>query len=491
MLHCRLSALAVALGTLAAVGCADSEPIAPGATLALDPCQLSMPGRSWRFAADCGTLEVPENHDEPGGAVIELRIAVAPAISRDPEPDPLILLAGGPGQAATEAFLNMLPLLDRIREKRDLVMVDQRGTGVLNRLVCPEEDPDPARETDDAYLRQWTADCRARLEGDPTFYRTRFATLDLDRVREALGYETVNLYGGSYGTRAAIDYLRTFPERVRSIILDGVVPAEMPVGANMGRDAQRALDLIFERCQNDAECAARYPGIAGRFADLLQRLEAEPIVVELPDPTTGKPTEVLLDRQLAAATVRLLSYSTEGSALIPLLIDAAREGDLVPLAAQSIMVSGDMTDSISSAMMFSVLCAEDVPFYGPPDEAEQASFMGAGIAERFGLICDEWGVEPVEEDFKEPFPSDVPVLLLSGEADPVTPPSWGEAAGRRLSRQIHIVAPQMGHIVLTRGCIPRIAARFVEQGALEDLDLECVEDLEAPPFFLDFTGPAP
>jgi len=450
-----------------------------------------MPGQPWRFTADCGIVSVPLDRNDPDGPTLELRVAVAPAVSRDPAPDPLFLLAGGPGQAATEAFLGILPSLDRIQDERDLVMVDQRGTGRLSPLTCPEDDLDPSLELDDEVLRQAIAECRDQLAADPVLFTTAIATQDLDDVRRALGYEQINLYGGSYGSRAALTYMHTFPERVRTVILDGVVPAAMAVGAEMGRDAQRSLDLLFERCQGDPPCAERFPNLARDFDDLLTRLEVEPIRVELPDPTTGGPTQTLLNRQLAAGTVRFMTYSPQTAALIPLLIAAAVDGDLVPLTAQSLVTTASVSDSISSAMMFSVLCAEDVPFYGDLATEDTESFLGADLADRFRMVCEEWSAADVPAAVKVPQASAIPVLLISGEADPVTPPRWGDVAAEPLSRSLHIVAPGMGHINLTSGCIPKLAAQFIVDGGPEALDPACVDDLRPPPFFVDFTGPAP
>ncbi|RPI33653.1 MAG: alpha/beta fold hydrolase, partial [Chloroflexota bacterium] len=222
-------------------------------TISLEPCQLSAPGQVTRKEAKCGTLTVYENREAGSGRQIDLRIAVIPSISRNPAPDPLFFLTGGPGQAATESFPVMASAFERIQQKRDIVLVDQRGTGQSNPLKCPVLDEDLENQADDAYM-DFLNTCLESLDADPRLYTTWIAMQDLDQVREALGYQQINLYGVSYGTRAVLTYLKQYPDRVRSVILDGVVPQDEVLGIDVGRDAQRALDMIFARCAADQAC---------------------------------------------------------------------------------------------------------------------------------------------------------------------------------------------------------------------------------------------
>jgi len=479
----RLSALFVCAALLAA--CA--APAAPAEQpAARESCRLSAPGAEAGVAAECLTVTVPEDYGEPGGRQIGLRVAIVPAIGRGAAGDPLFLLAGGPGQAATATFPPLLPSLEQVRQERDLVLVDQRGTGGSHPLRCAlGEAPD---DSDMEAFRAWVRQCREGVQGDPALYTTEAAARDLDVVRAALGYERANLLGVSYGTRLALTYARLFPERARSLVLDGVAPQEMAIGAEMGRDAQRALDLIFARCAAEPACAAAFPDLPGRFASLLARLAAAPATVQLDDPFTGEPTTATLTRELAAVTVQSLSYAPETAALLPLLIHTAAEGNLRPLAAQQLLVSRQLAETVDLGLRFSVICAEDAPFY-PPAPLAPDSYLGDQAAEALAAPCAEWPRGAVAADFKLPVESDAPALLLSGELDPVTPPANGEAAARTLPNSIHIVAPGQGHNVFFRGCLPALVAAFVEAGSAEGLDTGCVEGLAAPPFFTSFAGP--
>ncbi len=507
----RMLALTLATGVVAGLAAcagpatepADGAGEGPRRSLALEPCHLSTFGLPQRVEAECGTLEVAENPDDPEGRRIELFVAVLPAVSRNAQPDPLFLLAGGPGQAASEAFLSTLGLLDAINKERDLVLVDQRGTGKSNRLQCFEDLAlDELIEAGEDAILDLVEQCRDALAetADPRFYTTPIAMDDLDAVRAALGYEQINLYGVSYGTRAALTYLQRHEDRVRSVILDSVVPQDLALGSTVARDAQRAADLIFERCAADAGCAEAYPDVAGQLDALLTRLETSPRTVELAHPLSGEHTEVRMTRDVVASTVRLLSYTPETAGLLPLLIHQANTvGDLVPLAAQGVQIGGNLSASLAAGMAYSVQCAEDAPFL----DAEQAKAWGESsylgdFAATMAELCEIWPRGEVPEGFKMPVTSDVPVLLLSGQVDPVTPPEYGDRAAATLANSLHLVAPGQGHNVLPRGCVRRIAEDFLEGvggvadsgSRLPELETECVQDLEPMPFFLSFTGPS-
>lgn len=480
----RLSALIVAL-LLAGCAAGPATPAEPGA--ALEPCRLSAPGATESVAARCLSLSVPEDYTRADSRKIALRIAVVPAISRGAAADPLFLLAGGPGQAASEAFVPLLSSLEPVNRLRDIVLVDQRGTGGSSPLSCPI---DSAGDDDEAALLAWARSCLEGIEADPALYTTEAAARDLDAARAALGYEQVNLLGVSYGTRLALTYLRLFPERARSVVLDGVVPQEMAIGASMGRDAQRALDLTFARCAEAPACAAAFPDLPARFAELLADLEAAPAEVALADPFTGAPTSVTLSRELVALTVQSLSYAPETTALLPLLIHTAASSDLRPLAAQYLLVSRELEQSVDLGLRFSVICAEDAPFF-PAEPLAPESYLGDQMARALAAPCEEWPRSVAGPELKAPVAADTPALLLSGEFDPVTPPENGEAAARTLPNSLHIVAPGQGHNVFFRGCLPALVADFIEAGSVAELDASCVDNLAAPPFFTSFAAPTP
>jgi pimeloyl-ACP methyl ester carboxylesterase len=461
---------------------------------------------TFRYAAQCGTLTVFEDRSARSGRQIDLRIAVLPATGNTVAPDPLFLLAGGPGQAATEALLSVLSAFDRINRKRDVVLVDQRGTGKSYPLRCPQEHKDLAA-LPDVQLAVELKTCLSQLDADPRLYTTSIAMDDLDQVRSALGYNKINLYGASYGTRAALTYLRQHPESVRTVILDGVMPQDGLLGSSAARDAprldcvvgynaqssapgERALNLIWDRCEAEPACRAAFPNIRTEFETLLATLERQPAQVTVAHPVTGVPTEVTLTRRQVASTVRLLSYSSENAALLPLLVHAAQStGDYSRLAAQYLILNDDLDQRVSDGTYWSILCAEDAAFLAQEAGSPQVRTYLDDVTAEIRRVCATWPRGPVSADFRQPVTSETPVLLLSGEADPVTPPANGDQAARTLSNSLHLVAPGQGHTVIVWGCIPKIAAAFVESGTVKGLESDCVKHIQPTPFFVSFAGP--
>ena len=290
----RLPAVPLLGLTLCAIILAGCSPAAPSSTtpaaetsLALEPCLLSAPGLARQVDARCGKLEVPENPADPAGRKISLNVAVIKAQSSNPAPDPIVMLAGGPGQAATEAYLPILQILDRTTFKRDVILFDQRGTGKSNPLRCEsvEDSERPIGEMP-APEEMTTAfeECLNGLDADPRFYTSDIAMQDLEAIRIALGYEQLNLMGVSYGTRTALTYMRLYPENVRTVVLDAVVPPGWVIGESVRADAQSALDQIFARCAADAACHEAFPDLQGEFDSLLQRLEEQPVEGERAGP---------------------------------------------------------------------------------------------------------------------------------------------------------------------------------------------------------------
>ncbi len=462
----------------------------------MKPCHLSAPGSNTRLSAECGSLTVYENHAEQTGRKIELHIAMIPAISRTPEPDPIIFITGGPGGASTQDFVAASSAFKRINEKRDIVLMDQRGTGRSHPLNCAESETELDLNREDV-LKAEVDKCVRQMDADPRFYNTQAAVHDLNQMRAAMGYDKLNIYGVSYGTRVAQSFLRAYPEHVRTVILDGIVPQDEALGVSIASDAQKVLDAVFARCAADADCDRKFPDLPDALERLLNRVEGEPVPVNLEDPYTGEPKEVKFTRIKLGMMIRLFSYTSETAALLPLLIhDAYTTGHLNRLAAQAMIVTEQLEGSINAGLSNSVVCAEDVPFFRKNGEfvgdahAEKRSYLGEYYRE-MERLCKYWPASSVAPEFKEPVHSNVPVLLLSGELDPVTPPENAEHVGATLPNSLHLIAPGQGHGVILRGCTHKIAADFVERGAPDELDTGCVRDLKPAPFFLSYTGPNP
>jgi len=456
------------------------------------PCQIGATDSPQHMQAHCTSLKVPEDYANPHGKHISLHIAVLAARAGEPAPDPLFFIAGGPGQAATQAYLEEAPAFEQIRQTRDIVLVDQRGTGQSNPLNCP-----PTSDINTptaAEIQQQVQACLKQLPGDPRFYTTSVAVQDLDAVRRALGYHHINLYGISYGTRVALEYLREFPRHVRSLVLDGVVPADWDVGTDVSLDAQQALDLIFARCRQDNACHKAFPDLPTTFNSLQHTLERHPQTVSLRDPLTGAPLTRTFTWQDVAGAVHLMSYTSETAALLPLLIHQAAVHDYTPLMANALFFSQQINGGIALGMNAAVLCTEDVPFYKHTNAAQKSiagTYVGATPVTQLIETCKHWPRGVLPADFKQPVKSSKPVLLLSGADDPITPPSNAAHAARTLSNSLSIVVPGQGHGNAFRGCVPKIMAQFVKQASVKHLDSACVKNIKPFPFFISFTGTAP
>jgi pimeloyl-ACP methyl ester carboxylesterase len=465
-------------------------------SLKLEDCTIRPMFGTRTAEAKCGRWSVAEDPSAKGGKRIDLFVAVVPARAkeRNKAPDPLFILAGGPGQAAVDAFFAMQGGLDRILRKRDIVLVDQRGTGASNRMQCALDELQGGADYDPAETRRLVQKCMAGLPGNPAMYTTSLAIDDLDAVRKALGYEQVNLYGGSYGTRVALSYLKYHAASTRAVIIDAVVPQDLALGPAIAVESQAALERVIAACAADAGCKAAYPTLAADFDEVKARLRKGRVTVAMRDPVDGRPIELKLSYPEMAGAVRLMLYQPEMQALLPLFLRQAALGDWVPLAAQVAVTLRQTNQMLAIGMHNSVVCTEDVPFY-KPDEAERAavarSYLGGIADSAISDLCQDWPRGPIKDGFKEPVTSPKPVLLLSGELDPITPPAYAERAAATLSNSRHIVAPGQSHTVLTRGCIPRLAAEFLDSADPEALDPACVQQLKSAPFFVRFTGPEP
>lgn len=486
-----LFALLLATGSLAA---SSSHPAAAPAAPAFSDCQIGAGDSPDRIQARCTTLTLPEDRAHPEGRRIGLHIAVLKARASEPKPDPLVFIAGGPGQASTEAFVQEAGAFDRVREQRDILLVDQRGTGGSNRLDCPAP-PAGAAYDSDADIAKAAADCLKQLPGDPRFYTTSVAVEDLDAVRAVLGYPALDLYGISYGSRVALQYLREYPDHTRSVVLDGVVPADLALGPGVSLDAERSLKLIFDRCAEEPACHRAFPDPAADFASLQATLKAHPAEVSLRDPLTGAPRTETLSWDKLAGAVRLMSYQSETASLLPLLIhQAGARHDYAPLMGTALMFTGEIESGFAEGMGSAVVCTEDAPFYRDVPAEQQAlhdTYLGATPFDLLMKSCRAWPKGIITPDFKQPVKSDKPVLLLSGEDDPVTPPANAARAARTLSNSLSLVVPGQGHGNVYRGCVPRIVADFIASASVKGLDTACVKNIEAFPFFIDFSGPSP
>ena len=460
--------LPIAAGVIAAIllaGCnADSDTAAADTAstrhfgdIGFAPCSLTGPAGGTPTEAQCGTFEVPENPASPDGRMIALNIAWLPANEGNSAGtgDPVFFIAGGPGQAATEHAATVERTLEDVGKKRDIILVDQRGTGRSNPLDCRDAsgEPMPLDPSDVPDLEQmvdFARRCAQGLEGraDPRFYTTTDAVRDLDAVRAALGVEQVNLLGVSYGTRVAQQYAATHPQHTRSVVLDGVAPNSLVVGGEFARTLEDALALQSERCRALPDCRERYPvDMREQLRTVMERLEAAPVEVEYRDSRTGQLRRDTVTADAVGGLAFMFSYVPQTASLLPLMIDEAANGRYAPLMSLVQMSGEQMQGQMTRGMQWSVLCAEDAGRYRP-DATDGETIVGSELAQAFFAPCSVWPHGQAPEGFHRPFESDLPVLLLSGELDPVTPPRYGERVAAHLPNGHIVPALIAGNVVV-------------------------------------------
>lgn len=443
--------------------------------------------------ARCFELEVPENPAAPNGRRIGIHVAILPATDGSASEPPLFALAGGPGQDAGQMAPYLLRFFEKGRRRRDIVLADVRGTGLSHPLDCKMTSPLaqqggllPAADIDA---------CRERLaeKADLRYYTTYHAMGDLDRVREALGAEQIVLWGGSYGTRAAMVYQKLFPQRTRAVVLDGSAPYEVTLPAFYARDSQRALDLLFARCAADTGCSAMLPEPRKTLDAVLAKLETAPQEISLAHPRTGEPTRLTITRGSFASTLRTLLYGADGASFVPFVVHRAAAGDFLPLASTLITLTDQTDETMYLGFTFSVLCSEDQPFIDRQQAADTArgTFLGTYELDAWTAVCSRWPRTELPADFAKLPPSQVPALLLSGEIDPVVPPSWGEVALASFPRGRHLIVPGAAHNTSHLGCTGKLIEKFLDQASTDGLDASCLDKLAAPPFVTSFAGAQP
>lgn len=477
------SAPAVASASAAAWGRTGGD---GAAFTGLKPCRL--PGVE--HAAQCGVVRRPLDPGAPAGVQIDVHVAVLPALARYKRPDPVLFLAGGPGQSAIAMAGMVHAQFARLATRRDFVFVDLRGTGRSAPLMCPEAEPArPLRErVDTEAARARLAACRAALErlphGDLRHYTTTLAMQDVEAVRQALGVPALNVIGASYGTRAALEYGRQFPQAVRRLVLDGVAPPDMVLPVSFGEDAEAAFEAVLRSCEDDAACRARHPRLRAEWAALVAGL---PRPVTVRHPMTGTPEALTLTREAMAALVRAPLYVPALAAGLPHAVSQAALGRFEPLVGLGTALGGgEPALRLAEGLHFSVVCAED----GPRLPAQGAAAVPGSVFREpllatYREACRDWPRGEVPAAFYTVGPARAPTLLLSGGADPVTPPRHGERVARALGAQArHVVVPHAGHGLLAISCLRDAVVRFIQAedaAAAQAVEMDCARGVPRPP----------
>jgi pimeloyl-ACP methyl ester carboxylesterase len=442
---------------------------------------------SARGQAECGTLTVWENREAKSGRTLDLFFLILPPTDPDPAPDPIYILTGGPGSAATRSADNWAQSNER--KRRPILFMDQRGTGRSNVLNCWQPDDAPI----DVYLgplfvADHVATCREELKNkaDLTQYTSPYSLADVEDLRAALGHEKINLIGSSYGTRAALVYLRQYESRVRSIVLQASMAMSQIMPDGMAVDAEAAVRGVLADCLASADCAAKYPNVEQDYRTAVERAR-RPVPVTITDPRGGDPVETTLQPQGFGEALRAMMYGPAPARDIPRLLHvAATEGDYSGFAQFAANRSYGLARGLATGMYLSITCAEDIPFANEYREYEmgQATFLADARARSHFDACRRWATGSVPDDFHASVESDVPVLVLNGQHDPVTPPKWGAETANHLPNSFHIVVPHGGHGwggLKNANCVSRIQESFINRPQRRP-DTQCLATIARQPF---------
>ena len=476
------SALSLLGAQMLTAGAQAAEPTPPVSKQG-QSCHL----RNYEEPLRCVQVTVPVDYAAADGDTLTLHVTVAPAFRELAKPDPLFVLAGGPGQAGSDIVYLLERAFKRVRATRDIVFIDQRGTGKSGKLSC--ESLQEMENLSEAAQEKAVADCLSSIKAPLQHYHTANAARDLDEVRKALGYTQVNVWGGSYGTRLGQAYARAFPSSVRALVLDSVASPQQILGA-WGDDTRKALEAVFSNCEKSVECKQRFPTLAADFRLLADNVAAGNVSLSFLHPRTTEAMNFVLPYSAFAESIRMMLYSADMSARIPFVVTEASKGNWKPFIAQMYALSDWSVDTMATGLTMAIACAEDMPrLTADLISAEtQASFLKGLQVQQWPRFCESVKVPAIP--YAEPSMLDTPALLLSGALDPVTPPSRAEQAMTALSKAQHIVAANVGHGLSHLGCGPKLLRDFIDAPE-QPVDGSCVNEIPLPPFVINVAGPTP
>jgi pimeloyl-ACP methyl ester carboxylesterase len=463
-----------------------------GGPLSLAPCEVSGAQQGVKEKVRCGSFEVFEDRVRKSGRKLALEIVVFPATGQDKAADPLFYIPGGPGSSATEDAPYVASEFAKIREHRDLVFVDQRGTGGSNPLNCNFFKPADLRSyLGDYFPLDDVRKCREELEpkANLKLYTTAIAMDDLDDVRAAVGYQKINIIGGSYGTRAAQVYLRQHPDRVRAVILHGVSPTNQSMPRDFPQHTERALEGVMSDCAADEACRAAFPNFRAETKTVLERLMRGPVEVELKREKPAGNIRINLSRDLVAEAIRYMLYQPGAASRIPLFIHLAAQDNFNPFAEAAISYRQQIVATGSNGMYLSVTCAEDLPVIkrGEGERNGVNTFLGDYRLRQQRAACELWRRGSIPKNYAEATRSNVPVLIVTGQWDPVTPPMYGDTAAKYLPHSLHVIVPHGGHGfngLAGTDCIGKLMTTFIERATTNGLNTSCVSSIARRGFML-------
>lgn len=455
----------------------------------LTPCVIGSPN----VRAECGQVEVSEGHDSPHGKRFQVHFAVLPARRAAATASPLLILVGGPGQAAMTSGVPIAQMLADVRRDHDVVLIDQRGTGRSHPLRCPEEDLPLAARFSDVPSGKDIEACLRSLDADTTRYTTLAAIADFEAVRIALGYRQWNLWGGSYGTRVALTYAQTHPTSINRMILDGAAPTDLKLPLHFASDGQASLDALQSDCNRVPECQQAFGPVTTVIQNLLEKLGPGAANVRVTHPSRGTMEDISMTRAGFLGGVRALLYSTELSALLPLSLHEANTHDnWAPFVTAVATLTDLVSEPVSHfGMYLSVVCAEDVPRITDDETTAHTkdTLFGSSLVDQGRSWCKHWNAATPPDSFFEPVATEHATLVLSGRRDPATPPRWGALVSGRLANSLHVTVASASHGVTAVGCAPKIISEFLSSPDAPNTDTSCLAETSAVPFFSRMTGP--
>jgi pimeloyl-ACP methyl ester carboxylesterase len=474
----RSEAIARALPALAALFALCAGTTATAAKLRTSPCELPGVGR----AAQCGVLDIPEDSNQPDGRRLPIHVAIIPAASGTALSDPIVVLMGGPGEDAISAAAIYAAQFEPLLRDRNLLLVDQRGTGKSAALKCDLFSPETAAENlQDFFPPAAIRSCKVRLQAvaDLTRYTYLYFARDLEQVRRALGYGPVNLFAGSYGTRAAQVYMRAFPQSVRTAYLGSVVPIDLEGPLDFAKTAQMALDHMFENCETDSACHTAFPNLRNEFHQIMERLASGDVRVSLP----GYPDPVRLDRGRVAEWFRSRLYRPREAAALPWTIHRAFAADWAPIVDGILSGARELDENISLGLFFSITCSEDMPFVREQDVAPQTqgTFLGDYRLRQQQAACEQWPRSALPKDYRKPIRSDVPTLFVTGNLDGGTPLPFTNRVAEGFSMHMGVVIHGQGHTEWN-DCIAMMYQQLVRDASVAGLVSQSCPAIPLPPF---------
>jgi pimeloyl-ACP methyl ester carboxylesterase len=461
------------------VAAATLQPVTRG-SVALVPCLAA----NGALQALCGTVDVYENRASRSGRKIALNVMILPTVSNTPAADAIFGFAGGPGQAATTA-IPLASFIAPLRQERDVVLIDQRGTGKSNPLRCPFDPKDVRRVLERPEAIEQLSSCRAELEkvADLTQYNTANSSDDADEVRAALGYDRVNVVGGSYGSLAALDYLRRHEAHVRAVAIEGIVPPDYRLPLLFAKTIQGSLEHLFADCAADATCHKDFPGLKSEFDSIVKRLDRAPAQFDVQDGVSGTPLGITLSRGAFVTSLRPLLYQPGIVSQLPYILDRAYRGDWSGYASYALLMGRALEGDIARGMAFSVVCQESSPFISEQDIRTETSgtYLGDYDLRIYQKRCGVWPKARAAGDFPSPIRSAVPTLLIAGDEDPATPTWTARHAAEGLQNSLVVGIPYGTHAT-SAACIDRMIVQFIGAASTAGLDTACVKQIRNPPF---------